>query len=119
MHEPHDHKVFISSTYLDLAPVRSEIRKWLSGLFGTEFIVMKTFGSDTDPPDVHSARKVRECDLFIGIYAHRYGTIDSASGESITELELDEAKAAYSSGYLRDSLRIWAHSFHFQLAKAD
>lgn len=98
------HKIFISSTYLDLAEVRSRVTQWLSGIFGTEFIIMETFGSDADPPDVYSVRRVAECDLFIAIYAHRYGTIDKVTGKSITELELDEAKAAFSSGVLKDIL---------------
>ena len=97
-------KVFLSSTYIDLAEIRAEIRQWLSGIFGTELIVMETFGSDADPPDINSVRRLRECDLFIGIFAHRYGTIDQESGKSITELELDEARRAFSSGVLRDIL---------------
>ncbi len=98
------HRIFLSSTFLDLAEIRSQINKWLSGIFGSELIVMETFGSDGDPPDINSVRRVRECDLFIGIYAHRYGTIDRQSGKSITELELDEARAAFSSGVLKDIL---------------
>lgn len=94
----------MSSTFVDLSPVRGEIRKWLTGLFGMELIVMESFGSDAAPPEINSIRRVRECDLFVGIYAHRYGTIDEPSGKSITELELDEANAAYSAGTLRDIL---------------
>jgi hypothetical protein len=71
-------------------------------LFGAELIVMETFGSDAAPPEINSVRRVRECDLFVGIYAHRYGTIDESSGKSITELELDEANAALSAGTLRE-----------------
>ena len=71
MIRPEDHKIFISSTYHDLAEVRSKIRNWLSGIFGTDLIIMETFGSDADPPDVYSVRRVGECDLFIGIYANR------------------------------------------------
>jgi hypothetical protein len=97
-------KIFVSSTFVDLSAVRAEICKWLTGLFSAELIVMETFGSDATPPEINSIRRVRECDLFVGIYAHRYGTIDETSGESITELELDEANAAFSAGTLRDIL---------------
>lgn len=65
---------------------------------------METFGSDTAPPNVVSVRRVSECDIFIGIYAHRYGSIDPQSGKSITELELDEAKHALSLGIIKDLL---------------
>ena len=81
-------KIFVSSTFVDLSAVRGEICKWLTGLFGAELIVMETFGSDAAPPEISSVRRVRECDLFVGIYAHRYGTINESSGKSITELEL-------------------------------
>jgi type IV secretory pathway ATPase VirB11/archaellum biosynthesis ATPase len=49
-------------------------------------------------------RRVRECDLFVGIYAHRYGTIDDNSGKSITELEFEEAKIAFNGGTLKEIL---------------
>jgi hypothetical protein len=65
---------------------------------------METFGSDEGPPNVDSVRRVRECDVFIGIYAHRYGTVDRVTGKSITELELEEAERAYSSGTLTSIL---------------
>src|SRR3990172_11522708 len=94
-------KIFLSSTYLDLAGVRAEISQWLVAVFGAQVVVMETFGSDTAPPDVVSVRRVRECDIFIGVYAHRYGTVDPYTGKSITELELDEARSAYSSGEVK------------------
>jgi hypothetical protein len=67
-------------------------------------VVMETFGSDAAPPNVNSVRRVRECDIFIGIYANRYGTVDGNTGKSITELELDEARLALSAGVLREIL---------------
>ena len=63
---------------------------------------METFGSDATTPDVNSVRRVRDCDLFVGIYAHRYGTLDEVTSKSIVELELDEAKRAFSTGVLSD-----------------
>jgi hypothetical protein len=100
----HQIKIFISSTSTDLSEIRSEIAKRLSEVFGAELIIMETFGSDATPPDILSVRRVRECNIFVGVYAHRYGTIDQMSGKSITELELDEAKIALSSGTLTDIL---------------
>ena len=97
-------KIFVSSTAIDLKDVRAELIKWLSGVFEAGLVVMETFGSDAAAPEVVSVRRVRECDLFVGIYAHRYGSIDPQTGKSITELELDEAKQSFSSGTLRDIL---------------
>ena len=97
-------KIFLSSTFFDLSDTRKEVSRWLSGVFGADLIIMETFGSDTAPPNVVSVRRVSECDIFIGIYAHRYGSIDPNSGKSITELELDEAKHALSLGIIKDLL---------------
>ena len=97
-------RIFLSSTYIDLRNARAEVIHWLSGIFGTPLIVMETSGSDAAPPNVTSTRRVRQCDIFIGIYGHRYGTVDPASGESVTELELDEARRAQSAGVVRDLL---------------
>jgi hypothetical protein len=96
--------IFLSSTFVDLAVIRKELSHWLSQVFGVDLVIMETFGSDAAPPHVMSVRKVRECDIFVGIYAHRYGTIDPTSGKSITELELDEAERAHSAGIVRDLL---------------
>ena len=68
---------------------------------------METFGSDAAPPAISAIRRVRECDIFVGIYARRYGAVDPATGESITELELDEAERALSAGTLTDILLYW------------
>jgi uncharacterized protein DUF4062 len=101
---PAEVKVFVSSTFVDLKDTRAKVIEWIKQVFESHLVLMETFGSDATPPDVISIRRVRECDLFVGMYAHRYGSIDSNSGKSITELELDEAKASFSSGSLRDIL---------------
>lgn len=83
---------------------RKTLIRWLSEVFGVELVVIETFGSDADPPDITSLRRVRDCHLFIGIYARRYGTLSPATGKSITEMELDEAERAHSTGIVRDLL---------------
>lgn len=96
--------VFISSTFVDLADIRKILIRWLSEVFGVELVVMETFGSDADPPDITSLRRIRDCDIFIGIYARRYGTVSRVTEKSITEMELDEAERAHSGGIIRDLL---------------
>src|SRR5439155_16835500 len=81
-------KIFVSSTFIDLKDIRAKVIKWLGEVLEARLVVMETFGSDAARPDVISVRRVRECDLFVGIYAHRYGSIDPTSGKSTTELEL-------------------------------
>jgi len=91
-------RIFLSSTFVDLKALREEIANSLREVLGAQLIVMETLGSDEAPPSISSVRRVRECDVFVGVYARRYGTIDPASGKSITELELDEAERALSAG---------------------
>jgi hypothetical protein len=93
-----DIPIFLSSTFTDLMELRRDVARRLREVFGAQLIVMESFGSDEAPPAIASVRKVRECDVFVGIYARRYGTVDPATGKSITELELDEAERALSAG---------------------
>ena len=111
-------RIFLSSTYIDLRNLRAEVIRWLTGIFGASSIVMETSGSDAAPPDVMSIRRVRQCDIFVGVYGHRYGTIDPITGKSITELELDEARIAQSAGvvselllYMIDPTSAWLSEF--------
>lgn len=91
-------RVFLSSTFTDLKELRQAVSRRLTVVLGAQLIVMESFGSDDAPPDIASVRRVRECDVFVGIYARRYGSVDPGTGMSITALELDEAERAASAG---------------------
>lgn len=94
-----DLRVFLSSTFEDLKDVRQRVRQHL-GVIPAEVVGMEFFGSDESKPLAFSLEEVRKTNLFIGIYAERYGTIDPASGLSITELEYHEAKSLLDAGKL-------------------
>jgi len=81
-------RIFLSSTSIDLKDLRKEVAIRLQDVFGADLLIMETFGSDEAPPEISSVRRVRESDVFVGIYARRYGTVDRTTGKSITELEL-------------------------------
>ncbi len=102
-----DVRIFLSSTFVDLQELREEIVLRLREVFGAHLLVMETFGSDVAPPVISAIRHVRDSDLFVGIYARRYGAVDPATGKSITELELDEAERSLSAGSLTDILLYW------------
>jgi Domain of unknown function (DUF4062) len=102
-----DVHVFLSSTFVDLNDLRNEIAVRLRDIFGARLLIMETFGSDEAPPEISSIRRVRESDIFVGIYARRYGSIDRTTGKSITELELDEAERSLSAGNLTAILLYW------------
>src|SRR5262245_36644730 len=52
---------------------------------------MEVFGARPGAPTLACLQEVQECDLFVGIYAHRYGYIPEGSDISITEMEYEEA----------------------------
>lgn len=102
-----DVRIFLSSTFVDLKELREEIARRLRDVFCAHLLIMETFGSDAAPPVISAIRNVRGCDLFVGIYARRYGAVDPATGKSITELELDEAERCLSAGILSNILLYW------------
>ncbi|MGI8508581.1 MAG: DUF4062 domain-containing protein [Gemmatimonadaceae bacterium] len=83
--------VFVGSTFVDLQAHRAAVREALHGL---EAAVrgMEYFGSLPDTPKEECLRSVRGCRIYIGLFAMRYGSIDSVSGKSLTHLEYDEAQ---------------------------
>jgi len=100
-------RIFLSSTFIDLKELRKDVANRLRDVFGADLLIMETFGSDEAPPEISSVRRVRESDVFVGIYARRYGTVDCTTGKSITELELEEAERSLSAGNLTGILRYW------------
>lgn len=84
-------KVFISSTYKDLIEHRKAAHDALEKL-DVHVIWMEAFGARPEDSTTACLREVEESDLFIGIYAHRYGFIPKDSEVSITEQEFDHAQ---------------------------
>src|SRR5712692_8555429 len=65
---------------------------------------METFGSDETRPVDYSLAQLRKCNLFVGIYAERYGTVDPKTAKSVTELEYREAHRMLTAGRLKGLL---------------
>jgi hypothetical protein len=92
---PLSRTVFLSSTSKDLETVRARVVERLSER-GFTVLHMAEFGAHSaDGLDV-SLQQVRRCDLFIGLYAFRYGYIPAdpirnPDGLSVTEMEFHEA----------------------------
>lgn len=84
-------KVFLSSTYVDLIEHRKAARDALAKL-GLHVIGMEDFGARTEDSTTACLAEVEECELFVGIYAHRYGYIPDGAVVSITEQEFDHAQ---------------------------
>ncbi|MBV8856760.1 MAG: DUF4062 domain-containing protein [Acidobacteria bacterium] len=89
-----EHRVFISSTYVDLKEFRKEVIKFIQRLGGADKS-MERFGARDERPLEECVRVIRdESDVFVGIYAHRYGFVPKGETKSITELEYEAATLA-------------------------
>ena len=84
-------KVFLSSTYDDLIEHRKAAHDALEQL-GLHVIWMEAFGSRPEKLTTACLKEIDECNLFVGIYAHRYGHIPEGKKVSITEQEFDHAQ---------------------------
>jgi hypothetical protein len=85
------HRVFLSSTFTDLAEHRKAVQDAIRQL-GAVDVSMEHFGARDERPMSECVRLVqKESDLFVGIYAHRYGYIPDGSDVSISETEYKAA----------------------------
>ena len=84
-------KAFLSATYADLRDYRraavDAIRR-----AGHEAVSMETFGAQPEEPTVACLREVEDCNMVVGVYAHRYGFIPPGERTSITEIEYEHAR---------------------------
>jgi sugar/nucleoside kinase (ribokinase family) len=81
-------KIFISSTFEDLSRHRAAVSRAIEGL-GHLPDRMEIFPAIPGEPLRVSLNKVKDADVFVGIYAHRYGSVPEGSEVSITEAEYD------------------------------
>jgi hypothetical protein len=86
-------KVFVSSTYTDLFDYRQAVCDRIRQIVAVD-VSMENLGARDERPKDECLRLVGESDIFIGIYAHRYGSIPKVEKKSITELEYQAATEA-------------------------
>ena len=79
-------KVFLSSTYLDLIEHRKAVVQALRTM-GEDVEHMEIFGARNEEPTKASLEELDECQVLVGIYAYRYGTVPKGSKSSVTEQE--------------------------------
>lgn len=88
------HRVFLSSTFTDLADYRKTVQGAIRQL-GAVDVSMEHFGARDERPADECVCLVRdESDLFVGIYAHRYGHVPDGADVSISEMEYKAASEA-------------------------
>lgn len=78
-------RVLISSTWIDLQSERRAVEKALHRMQNTSFAGMEYFGSRPETPKAISLAEVDRSDVYIGIFANRYGS-------GITEAEYRRAR---------------------------
>jgi hypothetical protein len=83
-------RVFVSSTYKDLIDHRRAVADALERL-GLQFRRMETFGARPEDATRACLEEVEASELFVGIYAHRYGYVPTGTATSVTEAEFDHA----------------------------
>ncbi|MEO8327391.1 MAG: DUF4062 domain-containing protein, partial [Nitrospirota bacterium] len=84
-------KIFLSSTYVDLIEYRQAAIDVLERL-GHQVRGMEKFVAQPVEPSVACLSEIEECELFVGIYAYRYGYIPDGSKVSITQAEFRHAR---------------------------
>ncbi len=86
--------VFLSSTARDLQEYREAAYHAIEGLDGYHCVRMEDFGARDQEADEFCTAKVAECDLFVGIVGHLYGSCPKGSETSYTEREYNTATDA-------------------------
>ena len=79
-------KVYVSSTFLDLEECRGAVRQALQEL-GQDDVAMETYVAEPQRPLEKCLADVVACDLYVGVFAWRYGYIPPGHYKSISELE--------------------------------
>ena len=84
-------RVFISGTIRDLQAEREAVEQALRHL-DLETLRAETIGSQSASPYEVSLMLAQQCDIYLGLYGGRYGTIVPGDGRSITEIEYQTAR---------------------------
>lgn len=71
---PNRFQVFISSTWQDLQPERQAVENAILRMRDAAFAGMEYFGSRPETPRDVSLQEVDACNLYVGIFARRYGS---------------------------------------------
>jgi hypothetical protein len=88
-------RIYVSSTYGDLKDHREHVYRALRQL-GHDVIAMEDYVAADQRPLGRCLADVAASDLYVGVFAHRYGFTpdkDNPEGRSITELEYRRAQA--------------------------
>jgi uncharacterized protein DUF4062/HEAT repeat protein/NACHT domain-containing protein len=83
-------KVYVSATFADLAECREAVHVAARRL-EMEDVAMESYVAHSQQPLERCLADVARCELYIGLFAWRYGFVPPGQDRSITELEYREA----------------------------
>ena len=86
------YKVYISSTYRDLAPYRKTVMESLHKVPNFKVVGMEYYTAEDNQPLDRCLRDVAECDIYLLILANRYGYVIPGQDLSITHQEYLKAR---------------------------
>jgi adenine/guanine/hypoxanthine permease len=83
--------VFVGSTFEDMRAYRRAVESALFHL-GTDIRTMEHFGSKSGTPIEECLEVIRSCQIYIGIFGMRYGSVPKGYEMSMIHLEYEEAQ---------------------------
>ena len=92
-------KIYVSSTFLDLQEHRIQVERVIRRM-GHEDVAMEYYVAEDMRPVAKCLADVAMCDVYIGIYAWRYGWVPKENNPqqiSITEMEYREAERTHKT----------------------
>ena len=87
-------KIYVSSTFLDLQEHRTQVERVIRRM-GHEDVAMEYYVAEDQRPVVKCLSDVAACDVYVGIFAWRYGwqpKENNPENLSITEIEIRQAE---------------------------
>jgi hypothetical protein len=85
-------KIFISGTQDDMKPERDAVDRAVNSTMLSTGIRAETAVSQLKPPRAWIEQQIRECNIYIGVYSHRYGWVIPGEDVSATEFEYNLAR---------------------------
>jgi hypothetical protein len=83
-------RVFLSSTYIDLEDERNEVYDRMKDQL--DVVRMEDFGARDEVPVDTCVAEVRNCDVYVLLLGHRYGTVAPGYRASYTHVEYETAR---------------------------
>ena len=84
-------KIFISGTENDMLPEREAVARAVDATTLATSIRAEAAVSQPQSPRAWIEQQLRECNIYIGVYSHRYGWVIPEEDRSATEYEFDLA----------------------------